>query len=159
MHGNVLINGGDQLGDAAEYAALQPVGRNTAEKALDHVEPGRGGWREMDMETRMLLQPLLDLGMLVRRIVVTDQMQGLALGRLPIDLAQEVEPFDMAVTLRAPGDHLSIQRAHGGKQGRRTVALVIVGHRFGPPFLERQTRLGTIPRLNLAFSSQQSTKA
>lgn len=26
-----------------------------------------------------------------------------------------------------------------------------MGHRFGPPFLERQTRLGTIQRLNLAL--------
>ena len=31
-------------------------------------------------------------------------MQFLGLGRLTVDLAQEVEPFDMAVTLRTAGD-------------------------------------------------------
>ena len=70
----------------------------------------------MDMEARMLLQPLLDLRMLVRRVVVADQMQCLVLGRLAVDLAQEVEPFDMAVTLGTAGDHRTVQCAHRREQ-------------------------------------------
>ena len=40
MHGDVLIDGGDQLGHAAKYAAGQAVGRDAAKEALDPVEPG-----------------------------------------------------------------------------------------------------------------------
>ena len=42
--------------------------------------------------------------MLVRRLVVADQMQGFVLGRFTVDLAQKVEPFGMPVTLSTAGD-------------------------------------------------------
>ena len=35
----------------------------------------------MNVKARMLLQPFLDLGMLVRGVIVTDQVQRLALRR------------------------------------------------------------------------------
>src|SRR5574338_818420 len=107
-----------------------------------------GSRREMDMETRVLVQPLLDLGMLVRRIVVADQMQSLVLGRSPVDMAQKVEPFDMAMTLRAAGDHRTIQRTHRREKGSCPVALVVVSHRFRSPLLERQSGLSTIQCLH-----------
>ena len=66
MHGDVLVNGGDEFRDAAKDAARQAIGRDTAEEALDHIEPGGGGRGEMDVKARMLLQPFLDLGVLVR---------------------------------------------------------------------------------------------
>ena len=90
MHGDVALDGGDQVRYAAEDTAFQAVGRDAAKEALDHVEPRCGSRREMDMETWMFLQLLLDLEIFVRRIVVADQMQRLFLGRFPIDLAQEV---------------------------------------------------------------------
>ena len=80
----------------------------------------------------MLFQPLLDLGVLVRRVVVADEMKRLVLRGFAVDLTQEVEPLNMAVTLRAAGDHRTIKRTHRGKQGRRPMALVVVGHRFRP---------------------------
>ena len=58
----------------------------------------------MDMETWMVPQPRLDRGMLVRRVVVADQMQGFVLGCFTINLAQKVEPFGMLVALGAAGD-------------------------------------------------------
>ena len=79
--------------------------------------------------------------MLVRRVVITDQMQILVLGRLAVNLAQETEPFDMAVTLGVTGNH-PIQRDHRREQHSRAVAFVVVGHRFPPSLLERQTGLG-----------------
>ena len=96
----------------------------------------------MDMAAQMPCQPLSDLGMLVRRVVITDQMQILVLGRLAVNLAQETEPFDMAVTLGVTGNHGTIQRAHRREQRSRAVAFVVVGHRFPPSLLERQTGLG-----------------
>lgn len=62
MRGDVLLNGTDQFGDALEHAALQAIGREAAEKALDHVEPGCRGRREVQMEARMFFQPRLDGG-------------------------------------------------------------------------------------------------
>lgn len=53
-------------------------------KALDQVKPGSGSWREMDMDARMLLQPSLDHGMFVRRVVVANQMQFFAFRRLAV---------------------------------------------------------------------------
>jgi hypothetical protein len=40
------------------------------------------------METRVFLQPLRHLGVLVGGVIVTDQMQGFVLWRFPVDLAQ-----------------------------------------------------------------------
>ena len=37
MRVDVLLNGADQFGDALEHAALQAIGREAAEKALDRV--------------------------------------------------------------------------------------------------------------------------
>jgi hypothetical protein len=65
----------------------------------------------------MFFQPRLDLGMLVRCTVIANPMERLVPERFPIDLAQEAEPFARAVTLRTAGDHLAIERTHGGNQG------------------------------------------
>ncbi len=91
MRGDVLLDSGDQFGHAAEDATRQAIAGKATGEALDDVEPGSGRRREMNVEARMLLQPRLDLRMLVCRVVVADQMQGFVLGRLAVDLAQEVE--------------------------------------------------------------------
>jgi hypothetical protein len=57
----------------------------------------------------------------------------------------------MSVLLHIPPDHGAIEDVERGEQGCRAVALVIMGHRAEPPFLERQSRLGPVKRLNLAF--------
>lgn len=46
----------------------------------------------------------LTLGWLCVAKVVADQMQFLVLGRLPVDMAREIDPFDMTVTLGTAGD-------------------------------------------------------
>ena len=100
-YGNIFMNGTDQFGDAAKYAVAQSRRSDVAEESLDHVEPGRRGRDEMNSEPGMLGKPRLDLRMLVGRIVITDQMKRHVWRHLTVDLAQEVEPLDMAVALRA----------------------------------------------------------
>ena len=51
----------------------------------------------MDAEAGMFFQLLPDLGALVRRIVIADQAQFLVLGRLALNLVQEVEPFGVTM--------------------------------------------------------------
>ncbi len=51
MHGDVLLDGGNQFRDIAKYAIAQSLRRDVAEEALDHVEPRCRGRREMNMDT------------------------------------------------------------------------------------------------------------
>ena len=89
--------------------------------------------------------------MLVGGVVVGDQMQVETLGRAAVDEPQEFEPFLVTVALHAFADHFAGGDVKGGKQRRRPVSLVVVGHRSGPPFLHRQARLGAIQRLDLTL--------
>ena len=71
----------------------------------------------------MFDQPLLDDRVLVRGIVVADQVQRPVLGRLAVDLAQEFEPLGVGVPLLALADDLSVQHVQRGEQRCGAVAL------------------------------------
>lgn len=71
---DVVIDGGNQFGDAGEYTAAQLIRCQVAKESFHHVQPGCGGGREVHRDARMLGQPFLDDGMLVGGIVVGDQM-------------------------------------------------------------------------------------
>ena len=123
---DVFIDGGDQLRHAGEHAATQALGGDVAEESLDHVQPRRRGRCEVHVEARVFGQPLLHCRVLVRGVVVGDEVQRLALGRLAIDLAQELEPLDMRVALSALADDLAVKNVERGEQRGRAVALVVV---------------------------------
>ena len=55
------------------------------------------------------------VGMLVRGIVVCDQVQRFILGRFAVDSLQEFQPLVMAVALSALGDRCSVQYIERGK--------------------------------------------
>ncbi len=57
----------------------------------------------------------------------------------------------MAMLLHVLPDNGSIKHIEGGKQRGCAVALIVMCHGTKPPFFERQTRLGSIQRLNLAL--------
>ena len=56
----------------------------------------------------MPFQPRLHLGMLVRPVVVYDQMQGNIAGELGVDAAQESQELLMAMPLVAFTDDLAL---------------------------------------------------
>ena len=99
----------------------------------------------------MFFEPLHDVGMLVGGIVVDDDMDRLFLGHSGLDDVQKPDELLMAMALHALADHLALKNIERRKQGRRAMPPVIVGHGAGAPLLHRQTRLGTIKRLNLAL--------
>jgi len=76
--GDEAIDGGLEIDDASEDAALEaPLGED-GEETLDGVEPtGRGG-REMEAPARMTPQPFDHLGVLVSGVVVEDGVDRLA---------------------------------------------------------------------------------
>ena len=100
----IFVDGGFEFGDAFKHAAADAIAGDEGEEAFDLVEPGTGRRREVHMEARMPFEPRFDLGMLVRGVVVGDQMHVEMGQRLGIDAAQEFEPSRSSApsTRRAP---------------------------------------------------------
>lgn len=109
-------------------AAAQSIDGDVAKEALDHVQPPRRGGREMHVEPWMLGQPRLHCRMLVRGVVVSDQMQHLVLGRLAVDLLEKLQPLDVGVALLALANDLTVEHIERGEQRGRAIALVVVRH-------------------------------
>ena len=86
-----------ELCHAGKAVALDALVGDVAKEALDHVQPRRAGRGEMHDEARVPRQPLLDIGVAVRGVVVHDQVQAQVLGREAVDEPQELEPFTMAM--------------------------------------------------------------
>ena len=107
MVSDVPVNGVDQLRHAGEDAAAQPLGRDVAKEALDPVRPRGRSRREMHVNAWMLVQPVLHERMLVRRVVIGDQVQRFVLGRLALDLLEKLQPLGMAVTRLTLRDDLA----------------------------------------------------
>jgi hypothetical protein len=67
-------SGGFQFTSAAEGAAPDLLGGQGREEALDEIDSGSSGGREVDVEARTLGQPAMDQGGLVRPVIVHDQV-------------------------------------------------------------------------------------
>ena len=74
MNLEILINGRNEIGFGMKYTAPDSVCRQVSEEAFHHVEPGRAGGGEVEMEVRISLLPGLDFCVFVRRVVVADHM-------------------------------------------------------------------------------------
>ena len=75
----IVVDGSFQLLDTMEYAAADALLGDEAEEAFHLVEPGGRGGREVHVVAWVAGEPCLDLGMLVRGIIVGNQVQ-VALG-------------------------------------------------------------------------------
>lgn len=96
-------------------------------------------------------KPAGNIRMLVGRVVVENDMDGLALWDRGLDVIQKADELLVTVALHALADDFALQNIEGRKQRRRAVALVIMGHRSGASLLHGQARLSPVERLNLAF--------
>src|SRR5215510_10643753 len=74
-------------------------------------------------------EPSTDLGMLVRGVIVDDQMHRALGWGLAVDLVEEADELLMPVAAHALADDLAVEHVERGEQGRRAVALIIMGHR------------------------------
>ena len=83
MNRQILFNRRDEIGFAMKHSAPDSVGGQVAEEAFHHVEPGRAGGGEVEMEVRISLLPGLDFCVFVRR-VVDRRSHGPADPQLPI---------------------------------------------------------------------------
>ena len=56
----------------------------------------------------MLVQPFLNIGVLVGGVVVSNQMQRLVLGRFAVNLLEKLQPLGVGVSVLALADHLAV---------------------------------------------------
>ena len=82
---NIGLDRRNQISDRLKNTASNSLVSQITKPTLDHVQPGARRWYKVHMESGMAFEPRFDLRMLVRRIIVHDQMQ-IQLGRgLSID--------------------------------------------------------------------------
>jgi len=151
MHGDVIVDGRFEIGEAGECAATNALVGDVAKESLDHIQPGGTGGSEVDVKTLVLGQPLLNLGVLVCGVVVYDQMQVLILGGAAIDHPEESQPLLVAMQRLDHREHFAGEHVQRGEQCGDAVAFVVMRHRLGAPALERQAGLGAIQRLYLCL--------
>ena len=99
----------------------------------------------------MASKPCPDLEMLVRSVVVENDVNGFAGRDLRFDGVQEADELLMPVTLHDAADDGAVEHVECGKQGCGAMALVVVGHRSGPPLLHGEAGLGAVKCLDLAL--------
>ena len=99
----------------------------------------------------MACQPGLYLSVPVGGVVVDDRMDQLARRHLAFDGIEEADELLVPVSLHAATDHRTFQHVQCGEQRRRSMAFVVVGHGAAAAGFQRQSRLGTVERLDLAL--------
>ena len=87
--------------------------------------------------------------MLVRAVIVRDDVHRQPLRHFALDLLEEPQPFDVGVLLLGAVNQLAFQVAQGGEQANRAMPVVIVRARADVPAAQRQPRLGAFQRLAL----------
>lgn len=95
--GDKVIDLAHQVLDIGKRAATDRFVGHEPEKAFDLIEPTGVGRREMKMPARPGGQPGFHLCMLVRRVVVADEMNVQIRRHRRFDGAQEGQEFLMAV--------------------------------------------------------------
>ena len=95
--------------------------------------------------------PGLDLGVLVRRVVVDDQVQGQPVGHLAVDVLEKLQPLSVRVAHRGAADDLAVEIGQRSEQRDRAMAPVVMrlGSAIAPH--DGKARLGALQRLTLAL--------
>ena len=99
----------------------------------------------------MTCQPAFDDRMFMVGVIIQNDVDVLAQRNLLVDLLEKLQPLAVAVFLCGVSDDFALQIIQRGKEGNRTVAIVIVGLGADMPFAQRQTRLAALKSLDLAF--------
>jgi len=105
----------------------------------------------MEIEPRMTPQPECYTRMFVGFIIVHDQMQLQPRWSFAIYLLKKTNKLLVPMPQHTVTDHFPVEHVEGRKQRGRPVPFVIVCLRPTAPLLHRQSRLGSIQSLSLAF--------
>jgi hypothetical protein len=148
---DVIPDGLLKIGDGREDATADAPTGDDGKEAFDGVEPGGGGGGEMEDPSRMICQPLPDLGVLVGGVIIGDGMDQLAGRDGSLDRVEELDEFLMGVLGHTAANDGAIEDVEGGEQRGRAVALVVVGHGAALAGLQRQAWLGAVESLDLGL--------
>ncbi len=140
-----------QFLDAPKAAVPHAVRRQVSEEPLHQVQPGTRGGREVHVEALVLAQPVPHLRVLVRAIVVREDVNLETVRNLPVDLLEESQPLQMGVPRLGAVDQLAFQVAHRREQAHGAVPNVVVSAGAKVSDTERQGGLGALQRLALAL--------
>ena len=83
--GDEAVDGGLEIDDGAEDAALEAALGELGEEAFDGIEPGARGRGEVEDEALVPVEPSTDLRVLVSGVVVEDDVDDLAGRHLGLD--------------------------------------------------------------------------
>src|SRR6266851_1691458 len=120
-------------------------------EAFDHVQPRGTGRSEVEMKAGVSLLPGFDLLMLMRGVVIADEVDFLVGRRASANQVQEENPFLVAVLFQASANDLAIGNVQRGKKRGRSVSLVVMGEGLAAPLLQWKSRLRAIQGLDLAL--------
>ena len=105
-----------QVGHAAEGIAADALAGQLAEPSLNQIQPTRTGGHEMANEARMAFQPSPDVGMLVRAVVVHDQMQRDLSGELLVQPPEKAQELLVPMPLMALSDHRPLKTSRAANK-------------------------------------------
>lgn len=148
---DVFLDRRSQIRYAGKSSSPDPFPSQFTKPPLDQIQPRRTRGRKMKMEPGVFGQPVLNVGVSMRSVVVQDQMEILVRGSFPIQNFHELQKLLVAVAGIACSDDGPLQNVQGGKEAGRAVPFVVVGHRPATTFFHRQARLGSVQGLNLGF--------
>src|SRR3712207_1630760 len=135
--------------DRGEDAAPELAQGEQGEPALDEVEPGGRGRREVQVVAGALGQPVPDDARLVGAQVVEHQVH-LEVGRdAAVDLIEEGPELLGAMPGPTLADDRAGPRVEGGEQAERAMTPVVVRPAFGLAGAHRQHRRGPLDGLDL----------
>ena len=120
--------GADRVGDpldGGERGAADGLSGDDGEERLDQVHPGRVGRGEVQVDPRMLGEPLLDVGVVVGRVVVDHDVQLPAWVGLG-DHLEELQELDATVAWVARIGHFAGRDLQRGEQRGGPVTAVVV---------------------------------
>ena len=103
------------------------------------------------MKARVLLQPLLNVVMRMRTIVVHDQMQGSILRGVTVELAEELQKLFVAMTRVAGSNDCSIQHIECGEEAGGSITFIVMSHCATTTLAQRKRALCSVKSLDLAF--------
>ena len=106
--GEEAVDGGLEVDDRSEDAALEPSLGQLGEEAFDGVEPGGRGRREVEGEARMAAEPGRTLGCCGRRSCRGSTWTACR-PDLGLDGVEEADELLMAVTLHAAADDRAVE--------------------------------------------------
>src|SRR5260370_42193356 len=98
-NGEKGINGGLEVGHTAEDAAFDGFVVQMPEPSLDQIHPTGTGGDEVRHEAGIALQPRLYFRVLVRPVVVHDEMQGDIARKLSVEPTQQFQKLLVPVSL------------------------------------------------------------